>query len=103
MLHLPPTINKFQLQVSIPMKGTTLQYLDELIYHQITVRAGVVACLNGMGYTMFRVSLPIKLLELWRLVATGHAECINPLGVRLGVEVSSTRSSSKLFLHYNGN
>ena len=30
------------------------------------------------------------------LVAMGHAECINPLGVRLGVEVSFAYITSKL-------
>jgi len=39
-----------------------------------------------------------KLLELWRLIAVEHAECINPLGVWLGVEVIFARISPKLCL-----
>jgi len=48
---------------------------------------------------LFWVALPIKLLELCRLVAIGHAERINPLGVRLGEEVSFARTSPKLCLN----
>jgi len=47
---------------------------------------------------LFRVAPSIKLLEFWRLVATGHVECINPLSVRLGVELSFAGMSSKLCL-----
>jgi len=43
---------------------------------------------------------PIKLLEFWRLVAKGHVECNNPLGVRLGVEVILVRTSTWLYLDY---
>jgi len=32
------------------------------------------------------VAFFIKLLEFWGLVNAGHAECINPLSARLGVE-----------------
>ena len=48
---------------------------------------------------LFRVALPIKLLEFWRLMGTGHVEYINPLGVRLGVEVSLARTSTLLYLN----
>jgi len=47
---------------------------------------------------VFSVALPIKLLEFSRLVATRHADCIDPLGVRLGVEVSFARIFPKLYL-----
>jgi len=64
----------------------------------VTVRASVVACLNEMCHMLFWGALPVKLLEFWRLIATGHVERINPLGVRLSVEVSVTRTSTQLYL-----
>jgi len=48
---------------------------------------------------LFWVALPIKLLEFWRLIATGRAECISPLGVRLAVEVSLACTSTQLYLY----
>jgi len=53
-----------------------------------------------MCYMLFWVALSSKLLEFCRLVVTGRVKPINPLGVRLGVEVSLTRTSPKLCLDY---
>ena len=47
---------------------------------------------------LFQGALPVKLLELWKLVGTEHVECLNPFGVRLGVEVSFAHTSPKLYL-----
>jgi len=47
---------------------------------------------------LFWVALPVKFLAFWRVVAVGHVERINSLGVRLGVEVSLTRTSAELYL-----
>ena len=85
LLHLPPTIHKLGLQVGIPVKCNTSQHPDKLFYHKISVHASVVACFNEMCNMLFWVTLSIKLLDLWWLVAMGHVECINPLGIRLGV------------------
>jgi len=54
--------------------------------------------LDEMCHMLFRVVLPIKLLEFWRLVAMGHAEHINPLVARLGIKMSLTHTSPKLCL-----
>ena len=51
-----------------------------------------------MCHMLFWVALPIKLLEFWRLAAIGHVECINPVGVRLGVEVSLACTFIRLYL-----
>ena len=47
---------------------------------------------------LFWVILFIKLLEFWGLIAMGYIECINPLGVRFGIEVSFARAFPKLRL-----
>ena len=49
---------------------------------------------------LFQVALPVKLLEFYGFVATGHVESINPLGVRLGIEVTLVRTCPKLYLNY---
>ena len=46
--------------------------------------------------TCYSVVLLVKLLEFWRLITTGHVECINPLNVRPSVEVSLMHTSPKL-------
>jgi len=58
-------INGFWLQVGIPIKGYTLQCPNELFYLSVVIHAGVVACLNEMYHMLFRVALPVKLLEFW--------------------------------------
>jgi len=52
---------------------------------------------------LFRVVLPIKLLEFLRLVATRHVERINSLGVTLVVKVNLARTSAQLNLNYSYN
>ena len=47
---------------------------------------------------LFWVAFPLKLLEFWRLIAAGHVEHINPVGVRLSVEVSLVRTFAQLYL-----
>ena len=50
-----------------------------------------------MCHMLFWVTLLVKLLEFWRLIATGHVERIDPVVVRLGVEVSLSRTSTQLY------
>ena len=99
LLHLPPTVDGLKLQVGIPVKGDTFQHLDDLLHHQIIVHASTVVCLDKMCNMLFWIALSIELQEFWRWIATGHAQCINPLGVRLGVKVSFAHFSSKLYLN----
>jgi len=97
LVHLPLTINGFWLHVNILIKGYMFQCLDKLFYHLVIVCASVVVCLNEMCHMLFRVTVSIKLLEFWR-VAIRHAEHINPLSIRLGIEVSLVSTFTKLYL-----
>jgi len=53
LLHLPPTIVGFRFQVGIPVKGDTFQHPEELLYHQVAIRANIVAYLDEMCNTLF--------------------------------------------------
>jgi len=75
LLYFPPIVDGLGLQVGILVKSNTFQRLDELFYHQIVICASIVVCLNEMSNMLFWITLSIKLLELYRLVAMGYAEC----------------------------
>ena len=64
--------------------------------YMVDNHASIVACLNQMCHMLFWVALPVKLLG-WE--PRGHTGCANPLGVRLGVEVSLTHTFPKSCLN----
>ena len=98
LCHLHLAINEFWLHVGIPVKSYTFKHSGKLFYHYIVVHANIVTCLDEICHMLFWVALPIKIAGILEVDSRGHVECIDPLGVRLGVQVSLTRISTQLYL-----
>ena len=54
LLHLSLILNGLGLQISIQVKRDTFQRPDELLYHQVTVYASIIACLNEMACKVYQ-------------------------------------------------
>jgi len=87
LLNLPTSIDGLMLQVGILVERDAFQCSDKLIYLLVAVRTRIIAYPNEICNMLFRVALSVEMLQFWWLMMAGYGKCINPLYVRLGVEV----------------
>ncbi|KAA0047488.1 uncharacterized protein E5676_scaffold313G00110 [Cucumis melo var. makuwa] len=85
-LNLLPTINKFKLQVGVPVEGVSFESLDDLFYQKFPSCTSTFTCFNEMSNMLFWVALFIKLLELGWLVSIRHFAIVDPLCIWLEIQ-----------------
>ena len=94
MLHLFLAIDGFMLQVGVPVESNAFEGSDELLRQPIPFSFSITARFNKMCNMLFGFALFNELIELWRLISMRHAKSINPLRIRLCMEMCFVGSSS---------